>query len=93
MDRYDRFAAGCAAVIARGLLIAVPRHALARPIEICGARPRRGDGSLWCEREPGHEGLHYGDGMWFKSRIPRQRVTTSGYAVAEAPKRRGAGAR
>jgi len=89
MDRHDRFAAGCAEAIGRGFSIAVPRTVRRAPVAaICGARPRRGDGSLWCELSPGHSGLHYGDGMHFKSRIPRQRVTASGYAVAEAPQRR-----
>ena len=37
---------------------------------ICGARPRRGNGTLWCTKPPLHRGLHEGDGSTFSRIIP-----------------------
>lgn len=93
----DVRAAACRQAARAGISIAIPRERASvdapRPWEhlefrICGARPRRGDGTLWCERPAGHAGLHHGDGMSFSARNPRERVTTSGRLVAEAAQRR-----
>lgn len=89
-------AVACRQAARAGIPIAIPRERAGvdapRPwwnleFRICGARPRRGDGTLWCERPAGHAGLHHGDGMSFSARNPRERVTTSGRLVAEAAPR------
>jgi hypothetical protein len=54
---------------------------------ICGARPLRGDGSLWCTLEPNHKGLHEDDGKAFRRIIPGSSVRSRVRFIARRRRR------
>ncbi len=37
---------------------------------VCGARPRGGDGTVWCDMARDHLGFHHGDGISFTRAVP-----------------------